>query len=426
MRWSWRPISRSAVDRPAAADHRRRPASTARSAGRQIVEPGRHQAPQRVGQRRRRGRWSAPPPSPSSRLTSSSRKNGLPPLRSSSASRDLGGDRDRRRGARAARRRPPRPSGSRWSVTRCGGRAGASSRSSSAGRAVATITTGQWWRRSKRSSMSCEDRVVGPVQVGDLRAPAGGGGPTRSRYAPRARARPPRGRVAGSAPGAAPRSRAGEQALGGALDLGVGGRRPQASATGGADLRAGLGRGWRRRPTSSAGAQGIGHRPPDVGLAVGHAAALADDGAVGASAAAAATSSASRLLPMPTSPTSSDQQRPGRGGSSCRWRWRRRPTSCVAADEGHVDAAGPVPRRQRRRRGPRQVSTGSSRPLAVQQPTGLVGDGVLRWRRRWPARPATSPGSAWSGGGWRCSPRRPWRCTRPAGAHARPPAPRRC
>ena len=354
--------------------------------GREGVEPGRHEAPQRVGQsadarasaRRLARRWpsaSAACWSPSS-ATSSSRKNGLPPLRSSSASREL-----RRR--LAAERATSSSSAGRVAVERievehrrvvaAGRRAPTSVEQ--AGRAVAEQhERAAAASRSSSVSISSSTSVVGPVQVGQHDDDRAGGGRDASMNATSERDAFLAGTLVGSM--LVERGLVAhevEQAVGDPLDLGVGGavgRTRRATALGGRRLG----------PTSAASsgvdaaglAQRLGDRPPHVGLAVGHAPALEHDGARASHAAQLGD-----LLGQPASCPRRPRRRagsagPGGGSTAASMACAEQAELGVAADERDVARAGAGGRAAASGSTATQASTGSSRPLACDRPERLV------------------------------------------------------
>ena len=386
---SARPVEHGATQVVDAA-HAPRPSSPAPSTGplrpqhrgvleraplgrREAVEAGRHQAPQRVGQvaerRRRRREASAAPArslSPTS-ATSSSRKNGLPPLRSSSASRTVVGQ--RRRSTSASSSSPAAARVERVEVDDDGvvaaGRHGPAlgERLAGGGDEHERLPAEPLERASSTrssTSVSAQCRSDSTTTTG-LAA---------GRRASRKVSTAPGGLLAGALRvDLAERDLVAhqvEQAVGDPLDLGrrrrLGrARRPPRRRT------AALGVGQRVVGRDRAGlAQRLGDRPPHVGLAVGHAAALEHEGAV----------LAARPLARPPRPGGTCRRRPrrsaARGAARCRstaasMAWPSTPSSASRPTNGVCGRRGPVARAAAASRWPTHASTGSSRPLT---PTG--------------------------------------------------------
>ena len=176
------------------------------------------------------------------------------------------------------------------------------------------------------------------------------------------------------------------------------------------------------RADAGAVAQGVGHRPPDVGLAVGHAAALEDERVV------VLLGVAGQLLGQPRLADAGlaeqeQQRRPGVADGVLH-AVAQQAELRLAADEPRPVALGPVARAGRRRRRPARPAPAPRGPWrrSARAPRSGPCDG---WRRRWPGPRAPRPAGRRPAGGWRCSRRRPSRCSRRRRG-ARPRAPRRC
>ena len=117
------------------------------------------------------------------------------------------------------------------------------------------------------------------------------------------------------------------------------------------------------RADPAAVAQRIGDRPPDVGLAVGHAAALEDEGVVLARRAVAASSSARRDLPTPGLAQHEQQAGPAVAHGVVHAVAEQAQLG-LAADQRGAVALGAVARAEASRRRPARPATSSSRPFA--------------------------------------------------------------
>ena len=148
-------------------------------------------------------------------------------------------------------------------------------------------------------------------------------------------------------------------------------------------------------------AQRLGDRPPDVGLAVGHAATVEHDRTVVARPPDSATSSARRVLPTPASPTQQREQARAGGVNEVSSAWCSRNSSCSRP------MTGTSTRRGRRPGGSLALERlpGLDRlvlALRADRPAGLVADDQRRWRLGRGARRAPRPARPRSAAGWRC------------------------